>query len=536
MGENAINNLAILFQSLGGLGLFLLGIVVMTDGLRALAGDTIRSWLIRFTRSPLSGVLTGAASTAVLQSSSATTVAAVGFVGAGLMSFSSALGIMLGANIGTTVTGWLVVLVGFKLKISTIMLPLVFVGAAMRLLANGRFANSGMIIAGFAVVFVGISVMQQGMAGLEQEVTPDKLPGATWTGMLALAGIGIVTTFITQSSSAGVAATITALFSGLIDFQQAAALVVGMDIGTTVTAAMATIGGSVATRRTGFSHVIFNLFAGTGAFLLITPYMYMWELLAPGALANNAEIGLVAFHTSFNTLGVIVVLPIARRFARLMERIVPGRAPIYTHPLDRNLLKDPVLALKAVMPIVYAELIALLRHITLLLGDTVRGEKTDLAELKTAMIETQAFVDDIRLSDGDGVDWEQLLAVIHILDHMQRLLERCEEDEDRAATTRKHPEFADERNIMLSTISQVIDNIEAHNWIDASHAARQAVFAVRDNEDAMRATVMKQVANDEIEMSVGTSKLQAIRWLSRVSNHIDRITDHLNQSVIAAGK
>jgi phosphate:Na+ symporter len=523
-------------QVFGGIGLFLLGLIVMTQGLRELEGGRIRAALIRFTRSPYSGAATGAISTAILQSSSATTVAAIGFVSAGLMSFPSALGILFGANIGTTITGWLVALLGLKLKFGDFILPLVFVGAILRLFGNRKISSIGMAVAGFSLIFVGISQLQLGMEGASKLLSPDMLATDSIFGVLKLVALGMVFTVITQSSSAGVAAALTAVYTGAINFEQAAAIVIGMDVGTTIKAAIATIGGSVATRRTGFSHVIYNCFTGVGALFLIYPYILVWEAISPGALAANPEIGLVAFHTTFNTLGVIVVLPITGRFARLMERVVPGKAPIYTHRLERNLLQDPVLALKAVMPIIYAELIALLRHITVLLGDKTNGEKTDLAELQTALDETQAFVDEIRLASGDGVDWEQLLAVIHILDHMQRLHERCEEDEDRAATARKHPEFNKEREIMLSSVRQVIENIEATNWIDAAHAARQAVLEVRDNEDVMRTKVMKQIANKEIEMSVGTSMLQAIRWLGRVSNHIDRITDHLNQSVIAAGK
>ncbi|MCK5336413.1 MAG: Na/Pi symporter, partial [Gammaproteobacteria bacterium] len=146
--------------------------VIMTDGLRTLAGDTIRTALMHITRTPLSGAVTGAVSTAILQSSSATTVAAVGFVGAGLMSFSGALGIIFGANIGTTITGWLVVLLGFKLDLAAVLMPLILLGVVLRLFAKGRLSTIGFSIAGFGLIFVGISLMQDGMSGLQNIVTP----------------------------------------------------------------------------------------------------------------------------------------------------------------------------------------------------------------------------------------------------------------------------------------------------------------------------------------------------------------------------
>ncbi|MDX1295724.1 MAG: Na/Pi symporter, partial [Sulfurimonadaceae bacterium] len=249
-------------QGIGGLGLFLLGLIVMTDGLRSIAGDAVRAALLRYTRSPYSGAMTGAAGTALMQSSSATTVAAVGFVGAGLMHFSEALGIIFGANLGTTVTGWLVLLFGFKLKLGLLALPLVFIGAVMRLFAKGKWGGIGFAIAGFGLLFVGIAMLQEGMGALQGLISFEQFPADTWSGRLQLLALGMIFTVITQSSSAGVAAALTAMFAGLISFEQAAALVIGMDIGTTVKVAVITVGSNSEVRRTGYSHLIYNLFTG----------------------------------------------------------------------------------------------------------------------------------------------------------------------------------------------------------------------------------------------------------------------------------
>lgn len=171
-------------QALGGLGVFILGMVIMVDGLHSGAGDGQQRLLARFTRSPLTGALTGAASTAVLQSSSATTIAAVGFVSAGLLSFPQALGIIYGANLGTTVTGWLVVLLGFKLKLGVLLLPLIFLGTVLRVFAKGRTADLGYALAGFGLIFLGISLMQQGLQGFDDLITPHTFPDDTLIGRL----------------------------------------------------------------------------------------------------------------------------------------------------------------------------------------------------------------------------------------------------------------------------------------------------------------------------------------------------------------
>lgn len=287
---------------LGGLGLFLLGMVLMTDALRTLAGEAIRSSLIRFTRNPLSGVVTGTLATAVLQSSSATTVAAIGFVSAGLLTFSESLGIVLGATIGTTFTGWLVALLGFKLQLSSLMLPVIFAGVLLRLMFNGRIASAGMILAGFGLIFVGIGTLQTSMESMRELIHPEFFASDSISGYLKLLALGILITIVTQSSSAGVATALAAVYTQTINFEQAAIMVIGMNVGTTFSSLLASMGASVNARRTAFSHVLFNIFAAIIGIIILQPFIQLGEWLSPGIQQNHAEIFLVAFHSSFNIL------------------------------------------------------------------------------------------------------------------------------------------------------------------------------------------------------------------------------------------
>ncbi len=508
----------------------------MTDGLRALAGGTIRAALMRFTHSPFSGAMTGAASTAILQSSSATTVAAVGFVGAGLITFPESLGIIFGANIGTTFKGWIIALFGFKFPLGTMVLPVILIGTVLRLFTRGRTANVGYAMAGFGLIFVGIGLMQQGMGGLTDVITPDRLPLDTLPGRLQLVAFGILITLITQSSSAGVAATLTALYAGAINFEQAAALVIGMDVGTTVTAAIATIGGSVGARRTGLSHVIYNLFTACGALVLITPFTLLWEDLFPGSLTTNAEIALVAFHTSFNTLGVIIILPFTNRFARMIEVLVPDKKPSYTDRLSETLLEHPALALTALQASIHDELLVLFRHVNAILGDSFTGRRADLAELQLALDETHAYIDRIHLQETQGAEWERMLGIVHTLDHMQRLHERCEEEEDRAITARDSKELSDYGQILVDTINGIFNDIETNRWTDASQRAAKTAACIHDQVEPLRESIMAKIARDEIDVPQGTMQLEAIRWLKRVSKHVARVMQHYSEAVLAAGK
>ncbi|MEA3455501.1 MAG: Na/Pi symporter [Campylobacterota bacterium] len=525
-----------IIKASGGLGIFLLGMIVMTNGLRALAGDTIRNALIRFTRSPASGAATGAVTTAILQSSSATTVMAVGFVGAGLMTFSESLGIIFGANIGTTITGWMVALFGFKLQLDIIALPIILVGVVLKLFFKDKIASFGYALAGFGLIFVGISLLQEAMSGFEGVITPDNLPFDSWIGRVQLVALGILATLITQSSSAGVAVTLTLLYAGAINFEQAAALVIGMDVGTTATAAMASIGGSVNVRRTGLSHVIYNLFTGAMAILLITPYTYLWESLSPDALMENAEIALVAFHTFFNTLGVLIVLPFTHQFAHMMEKIIPSREPKFTRKLDKRLLDEPDLALEAARISAQDEFIALLRHINFILGDLRDGKKADLPLLQSALDKTQNYVDEIDLKQEKGSKWKEVIALIHILDHAQRLHERCEEEECRAKLVQKSPDLHQEHQQMITTNNSMITAIAAKRFSDAKKSARENEKQIIKSTTPYRDGVVEEMAKDEIDIPLGTSKLEAVRWLDRVSHHIARITYHMEEIVLVTGK
>jgi len=529
-----MENLTIMtiLEASGGLGLFLLGMIIMTEGLRSLAGDSIRNALMNFTKSPYSGAATGALSTALLQSSSATTVAAVGFVGAGLMTFSGALGIIFGANIGTTITGWMVALLGFKLKLGTIVLPLILLGVILKLFFKGKTSSLGYTLAGFGLIFIGISFMQEGMSGFEGIITPETLPSDTFIGILKLVALGIISTLITQSSSAGVAATLTALYANMISFEQAAALVIGMDVGTTVTALMATIGGSVNVRRTGFSHVIYNIFTGVMAIFLITPYIYMWESIEPGALMQNAEVALVAFHTFFNTLGVLIILPFTHRFAQFMKKIIPSKEPAFTEKLDERLLEEPNMALEAARISVQEEFIALLRHINYILGDLKHGKSSDLVLLQSALDRTHQYIDKINPNQKEETKWKKVIALIHLLDHAQRLHERCEEEEYRAKLVQQSPGLHNEHELLITMNNKIIQAIYEKRFSDAKKYARKNEKRISRSMVPYRNMIAEKMAKDEISIPSGTRKLEAERWLFRVSHHIARITHHLEKSIL----
>ncbi|WP_417677094.1 Na/Pi cotransporter family protein [Roseibium sp.] len=509
--------------ALGGLGLFLLGMQLMTDGLRSLAGNRLRHILRTSTKTPRSGAVTGAIVTALLQSSSATTVATVGFVSAGLMTFPQALGVIFGANIGTTVTGWMVVILGFKLKLEVIALPLVFIGVLLKIFGPGAWKTFGTVLTGFSLLFVGISALQDGMAYFEGSVSPDIFPGDTWFGRFELVLIGAAVTIVAQSSSAGVATALVALTTGAITFPQAAALVVGMNVGTTATAVLATVGGSVATRRTGYAHVIYNLLTGVIAFFLLPLVGNIAQSLQAGPIGFDPQIGLVAFHSMFNILGVLLVIGVTPQFARLVTLLVPARGPDLAARLDQSLLKDPAAALDAARVTVRDINRSAMKYLSSLLGKPKPAHpERELETLEQAVETARSFAGEIRTQTTDGALYDEHRALFHDLDHLERLLHRCRQTE-RIATLDADP-------VLYKKATDLRRALDAASQTDMTPetAAHFNLLRkeLRESRHSYRSETIDKASRDEIATDDAMARLDAMRWLHRVAYHIWRVTHH----------
>lgn len=333
----------------GGLGLFLLGMAMMTDGLKLAAGPALHRILAGATRTRWHALGSGVLVTAMVQSSSAVTVAAIGFVNAGLLGLPAALWVLFGANVGTTMTGWVVALVGLKFKVEALALPLVGLGMLLRMGGEQqRRGHVGTALAGFGLLFVGIATLQQSFAGMAGQV---QLPQGSGAGVaLAQIGIGALMTVLMQSSSASMTIALAAAQGGLIDLPGAAALVIGANIGTTVTAMLAAVGATPNARRAAAAHVAFNLLTGAVALALLP-----WLLDALGRAREALDLPpdpatkLALFHTGFNLLGVALMWPVADRLTAWLQQRFRAREDDEAQPrhLDDNVQAVPTLALDA---------------------------------------------------------------------------------------------------------------------------------------------------------------------------------------------
>lgn len=342
----------------GALGMFLYGMNMMSTGLQKTAGSRLRNLLGTMTSSPFKGVLTGLGVTAAIQSSSATTVMVVGFVSAGLLSLSQAIGVIMGANIGTTLTAWIIAVFGFKADISMLAVPLMALGFVFSISKKDKLRNISELIIGFSLLFLGLSLMKSSVPDLRE--TPQVLEFITdWSGhgfasVLLFLLLGSVITLILQSSSATVALTLIMLDMGWVQFDMAAAMVLGENIGTTITANIAAAVGSTNAKRAALAHTVFNVFGVCWVLVVFHPFVQLiqWVVSLLGVdEATSTIYGISMLHTMFNITNTFIMIWFTKQIEKLVKAVIKDKPQSEETEdgrikyLDYGLISTPELAL-----------------------------------------------------------------------------------------------------------------------------------------------------------------------------------------------
>ncbi|MCF8465060.1 MAG: Na/Pi symporter [Flavobacteriales bacterium] len=311
------------WKLLAGLGIFMFGMFLMEESVKNLAGRSFKKFIREYTRGRIRSIASGAFVTAILQSSSAVSLMVLAFVGAGIMAMENAIGVILGSNIGTTATAWIVAFFGFKVNIEAYSLPLIGIGG-LGLIFLGqsvRYSNISKLLVGFGFLFMGLDYMKTSVEQLTQTFDITSLPDY---GILPYALVGLMLTAIMQSSSATIAIVLTALNAEVIGFNHAAAMVVGANVGTTVTVILGTIGSTQIKKRVALSHLTFNGVTAIVGLLLLPVMVWFIELfLRTGN--NDTVMGIALFHTLFNVIGVLLFLPFMGILAKWLLRVYPDR-------------------------------------------------------------------------------------------------------------------------------------------------------------------------------------------------------------------
>ena len=311
---------------IGSLGLFLYGMKIMSEGLQKVAGDRLRSILTAMTTNRVTGVLTGLMITALIQSSSATTVMVVSFVNAGLLTLTQSISVIMGANIGTTVTAWIISLFGFKVDVSSFALPLLGIAIPLIFSSKSTRKSLGEFIFGFSFLFMGLAYLKDNVPNLAEN--PEMLAfiqnytGMGYLSILLFLFLGSILTIVVQSSSATMAITLVMCSMNWIPFELAAALVLGENIGTTITANLAALTANTSARRAAFAHFMFNVFGVLWMLVLFYPFTGMISYFVDTYMASDPQVAvsfkLSAFHTAFNICNVCIMI----WFVKLIEKTV----------------------------------------------------------------------------------------------------------------------------------------------------------------------------------------------------------------------
>lgn len=313
------------WKLLAGLGIFLFGMHLLETSVKDLSGKTFRRIIRDYTSTRIKAIINGTLVTAVLQSSSAVSLMVLAFVGAGIMSMQNAIGVILGSNIGTTLTAWIVATIGFKMKIEAFALPFIGISAFGLILSKPHTKPYYFtcLLIGFGFLFLGLDYMKTSVENFSQLTNPDQLKNMP---LVMYVIIGAVLTALMQASAATIAITLAALHSGIMTFNMAAAMVIGANIGTTITVLLGAVGGTPPKKQVAASHLIFNLITGVVAFaglpMLVTTVKMFVDV------STDGPVGLALFHSLFNVTGVLIFTPFVNHLTSLLNRFFPQRKAV----------------------------------------------------------------------------------------------------------------------------------------------------------------------------------------------------------------
>jgi phosphate:Na+ symporter len=547
---------------LGSLGFFLFGMKSMSEALQKVAGDKLRGFLSAMTSSRVKGIFTGFLITALVQSSTATTVMLVSFVNAGLINLVQAIGVIMGANIGTTVTAWLISLLGFKFSISYISLPLIGISFPFLFSSNKKKKSIAELFMGFAMVFLGLEFLKESLPNIQEH--PEILSFLSsytnmgiWSVLLFLT-IGTLLTFVIQSSSATMALTLVMTNNGWISFEMAAAMVLGENIGTTITANIAAYIANVSAKRTARAHLIFNLF---GVFWVLLSFNFFLReidrvlvgagLLSPFLSAQGIPIALSVFHTVFNIANAVLLIGFVPLLAKLVSRLVPMKTDdeeeFRLKYINTGILSTAELSLfQAKKEIsVYARRCQKMTGYARMLFN---AQKDADIELYYAKVEKYEEISDrmeeeiatylTKLSSGhlSSQGSQRLQTMLKLIDNIESISDSCQ-NVARAIYRQKiknikfTPELRDNVNKMLDLVDKaqsiMIENLDDdyHNVVVDS--AIDMEYKINRFRNKLKKEHIKKLKEKEYKYDAGVIYNDIISHCERMGDHIVNVTESI---------
>ncbi|MCK4537884.1 MAG: Na/Pi cotransporter family protein [Candidatus Krumholzibacteria bacterium] len=536
------------FQIIGGLGFFLFGIKIMSEGLRRVSSDKLKNILNLLTRNRILALFVGTGVTALIQSSSAMTVMVVGFVNAGLLTLKQAIPVVLGANIGTTFTAWLVSFLAV-FKITHYALPAVGLGFFLMLLENKPGAKQwGEVLFGFGVLFVGIGFMKDAFEPLESsQAVMDIMVNFSKYPILGVL-VGTVITMVLQSSSATIALVQLLAFKGLIDFPSTIPIILGDNIGTTITAQIATIGGTTAAKRVAWAHTLFNVI-GT-LYMLVFLYMKLYsrfiENLVPGPVThNNIMLHIALSHSIFNVFNAVIFLPFVPWLQKAVERLVTQKGDIVSvEPqfLEKNLLETPVLALQQSRK----EIVRMLQlarsafensYEMFASGKMELGKKVTRREeaVDNLQAEITRYLIGISMENLDQEEAEKIPVFIHSVNDIERIADHAENVAELAQrkfeqrlklTDQASDELGKMVEITMGMIDDVLNGLETNDMKYAKRALKKE-DQINHLQIEYRNSHVRRLNKGSCDIYSGLIFLDCVDYMEKIGDHLANIAQGL---------
>ena len=532
----------LIFGLIGGLGLFLFGMKTMSEGLKKVASDRLRNILRLFTKNPLISVMVGAVVTALIQSSSGTTVMVVGFVNAGLLTLKQAIGVVMGANIGTTFTAWLVSIAAFK--ITVLALPAIGIGFALNVLGwSKKSKHWGQFLLGFGLLFLGLSIMKEAFSPIkESQAVEEFFVNFSRYPILGVL-VGTVFTMLLQSSSATIALVQVLALEGLISFDAAIPLILGDNIGTTITAQIASIGTNAASRQTARAHAIFNII-GVGYML---PLVYLGfysraiEAIIPGQITlNNIMVYIAVAHSAFNIFNTILFLPLIGILEKIAVKLTrKKRDDLAPSHLERHLLTTPSVAISQAIK----EMVQMARFGQEAISDAAAGFFTNDMKVLAQVAQKEEIVDnfqeaiskylvDISEQNLEEEEANKLPALLHsvndlerIGDHAENLMELAERKIDERLPFTEQAIV--ELRRMFSETDQMMAKVILSMETDSKEDARRALKH-EDTLDKLQIRLreghIQRLQNRECHVLSGIIFLDFVNNLEKIGDHLKNIS------------
>lgn len=541
---------------IGSLGMFIFGMKIMSEGLQKAAGARLRNMLGSITSNRVSGVLTGFGITSIVQSSSVTTVMTVSFVNAGLLTLRQSAGVMMGANIGTTLTAWLILIFGFKVSLSDYAYIFIAIGAPFMFFAKGKAKTWASVIIGFSLLFMGLGALKDSVPelGPESDIVQFFIDFKdVWYGPVMFVFLGALVTVVIQSSSAAMALTMTMVAGDVIPFEVASAMILGENIGTTITAELASLVGNVHAKRSARIHSLFNLIGVTWAILLfpfildlIDAVFVKGDPYSDGEAANTA---LAIFHSLFNTLNVLILLPFVPWLVRMAEKTVKSRGgadeEFHLDYIGTGMMGTPDMSILEAKKEVakFGEITSRMSSFTQELlteqNKKKKGklhEKIEKYEEITDRVEVEVASYLAKVSEGEmsKSTAERVRAMNSIVNDLERIgdifyqmskaIERKEEHKIWFIPEQR-TSLMEMFNLVDKAFVVMIDNLNAEWEAVSIDPAKAAENAINKKRDEMREEHLENLKSSDFNMESGMTFNNLFSSCEKVGDHIINVTE-----------